>query len=676
VPGAPTKVVLTHHLYAQQFGADPSVIGTTVNLDGNALEVVGVLSEVPLDGELLPTLEPISRFDLLLSFPVEDPQSTSYGSENFNVVARLRPGASSAKLDAELLGVAADFATEPNSLAGGLDPGAEYRIGAVPLLDQVVGEVRTPLLVLLGATGLLLLIACFNVANLLLTRATTLSRGLAVRVALGAARRRIFVQSMTESLILATLGGIGGIAFAAAGLSALHALAPAEVPRLAEVSVDRGILLFTAFLCIGASLMFGIAPALRCAAVVPAEVLAESGPARPTRSLWRRRGSAALVTVQVALSVVLLVAAGLLLRTVRRLQAVDPGFEADGALSFRLSLRGDKYGDAEARIRFLESLWKELESRPGVKRVGGVSLLPMSGYWAWTDFAVQGYTEGSEQYRVVADEQFVSPGYFDAVGMRLLAGRDFTDKDGRDPAVVIVDRAFAERHWSVDGALGKWITAYPDRERATIIGVVDSIRFYGVDAEPRMTAFFPYAYRPVRTMSGVIRTAGDPDEFVAELREVVAGLDADLPVYEVRPLKDLVRDSVARERLLAYLLNTFSGLALLLAMVGLYGVMSFTVATHVHELAVRMALGARRRDLYRLVLARARAVTFIGIGAGVGAALLLGGLLEGLLYGVGTTDPVSIGAAVLLVAGVALLASYLPARRASLIDPMTALKRY
>jgi len=675
-PGAPMKVVLTHHLYTQRFGADPSVVGTTVILDGNAFEVVGVLSDVPLDGELLPTLEPVPRFDLLVSYPAADPQVTTYGSENFNVVARLRPGAVAAKLDAELLAVAAGFSADPNSLAGGLEPGSGYRIGAVPLFDQVVGEVRTPLLVLLGATGLLLLIACFNVANLLLTRATTLSRGLAVRVALGAARRRMFVQSMVESLMLAVLGGVGGIALAAAGVRALHLLAPAEVPRLAEVGVDRGVLVFTGLLCLGASLLFGIGPALRSAAVVPAEVLAESGPARPTRSLWRRRGSAALVTAQVALSVVLLVAAGLLLRTVGRLQAVDPGFDADGALSFRMSLQGDKYGDPEARVQFLDALWKELESRPGIVRAGGVSLLPMGGFWAWTDFGVQGYTEDSEEYRVVADEQFVSPGYFDAVGMRLLAGRDFTDKDGRNPPVVIVDRAFAERHWSVEGALGKWITGYPAEERATIIGVVDSVRFYGVAAEPRMTAFFPYAYRPVRRMSGVLRTAGDPGEMAATLREVVAGLDADLPVYDVRPLGDLVRDSVARERLLAYLLNTFSGLALLLAMVGLYGVMSFTVATHTHELAVRMALGARRRDLYRLVLARARVVTFVGIGVGAVAALLLGGLLEDLLYGVGSMDPLSIGAAVLLVAAVALLASYLPARRASLVDPMTALKRY
>jgi putative ABC transport system permease protein len=676
VPGAEQKVVLSHHLYTQRFGADPSVVGTSVTLDGHAFEVVGVLPEVWLDAELLPSLQRVPVFDLLLSLPLEDPQVTSYGSENFNVLAQLRQGVLPSQLDAELLGVAESFTEDPDSLAGGLEPGDEYLIDAVPLHDQVVGEVRTPLLVLLGATGLLLLIACVNVANLLLTRSATLSRSLAIRIALGARRRRVFAQSMLESLMLASLGGLGGLALASVGVRVLHLLAPADLPRLAEVGVDRGILLFAAMLCVGCSLLFGVAPALRSAGVASVEVLAETGPVLPARSVWRRSGSGYMVMAQVALSVMLLVGAGLLVRTFRQLQAVDPGFDAAGVLSFHLSLEGEQYDDREARVLFFEQLWEELEAQPGISRAGGVTLLPLSGFYAWTDFAVQGVTEKDDRYRVVADEQFVTPEYFDTMGMRLLAGRGFNGADGGDRPVAIVDRVFAERHWSVEGAIGKWITPLPTEERAVIVGVVDSIRHYGLAEEPRMTAFFPYRARPVRTLYGTIRGAGDARELAPLVYDVVAGLDPGVPVYDVRPVAELVRDSLSRERLLAYLLNVFGGLALILATVGLYSVLSFAVATHAHELAVRMALGARRRDLYRLVLRRARMVTFAGIGIGVVTALLLAGLLEDLLYGVGTADAPSFVAAVLIVAAIALLASYVPARRASEVDPMTALKRY
>jgi putative ABC transport system permease protein len=300
----------------------------------------------------------------------------------------------------------------------------------------------------------------------------------------------------------------------------------------------------------------------------------------------------------------------------------------------------------------------------------------MTGLYAWTDFVVEGYEASGGSGRVVADEQFVTPGYFETMGITLLAGRKFDDDDGGKPAVAIVDRAFAERFWSVDDALGKWILNYPSEEPATIIGVVDSIRHYGLADSPRMIAFFPYRARPVRTFTGVLRVAGQPEDLVGGVGRVVASLDAALPIYDVTPVSKLVDRSLSRERLLAMLLNLFSLVALVLAMIGLYSVLSFAIATHSHELAVRMALGARRRDLHRLVLSRARSVTFVGIGVGVSGALVAARIFEGLIYGVGRFDALTFAAAVAVVAGVGLMASYLPARRASNVDPMIALKRY
>jgi len=676
VPGAEVKVLLSHHLFTQRFGGDERVIGTTIILDGGPLEVIGVLPEPVLDAGMLSPLRPIPLFDVLLSLPLVDPQVTVHGSENLNVMAKLRPQTTASRLDSELLATAALFAKDPDSLAGGLTPGTEYRIDVVPLHEQVIGNARSPLLVLLGATGLLLVIACVNVANLLLARAAKRSRQLAIRVALGARRRRVFVLSMVENLTLALLGGIVGLGIADAGLDALRLLAPSDLPRMQAVALNPGILLFTGLVCIGSSVLFGVGPALRDAGVAPVEVLSEAGPALPMRSVWRRGVSGYLVIVQVALSLMLLVGAGLLVRTFQQLRAVDPGFSAQGVLSFRVAFSGKKYDDPATRVMFFDRLRAELEGVRGVDGTGGVTLLPMTDMYAWTDFAVEGYTAAGARGRIVADEQFITPGYLDTMGISLLAGRDFTDKDDDEPMVAMVDRLFAERFWSVDDAIGKWVLAYPGEKKATIVGVVDSIRHYGLADEPRMTAFFPYRARPVRMLYGAARVAGDPELLAPVLSDIVARLDADMPVYDVRSMLSLVDDSMARERLLAYVLYLFGAIALILATVGLYGVLSFAVATHAHELAVRMALGARRRDLYRLVLHRARAVTFAGIGLGFVAALAVARMFEGLVFGVSTLDPVSFTSAVVIVAGVALLASYVPARRASRVDPMTALKRY
>jgi len=677
VPGTDQRVVLSHRMFTQRYGGDPAIVGSTIVVNGFALEVVGVLADLELDGELFPTLRKVPSFDLVISWPIEDPQVTAYGSENYNVLGRLRPEATLDKLEAELLAVAESFTEDPESLAAGLAPGAEYRIGAVPLLDQVVGNARRSLLILLGATGLLLAIACVNVANLLLARAATESRQHAIRVALGASRRRILVQSMTESLMLALAGGAAGVVIASVGVEALQTIAPTELPRLGDVSVDPSVLLLAAVLCLGSSLFFGVGPALRNSKAAPVDVLAESGgPVLPARSVWRRGGSGSLVVLQVALSVMLLIGAGLLVRSFQQLQAVDPGFRAEGVLSFRLGLVGEKYADPKARVLLLDQLWEELRGISGVVDAGGVTVLPMTGLYDWTDFAVEGYEAAGDRDRIVADEQFVTPGYFETMEDTLLAGRLFNDKDDDDPRVAIVNRSFAESFWSVDEAIGKWVIGYPIGEKATIVGVVDDMRHYGLAAEPRIGVFYPYRSRPVGMMYGTLRADVDPKLLIPQVARLVEKLDPSVPIYDVRPLSALVDDSLSRERLLAYLLNVFGIIALILATIGLYGVLSFAVATHTYELGIRMALGARRQDVHRFVLGRARILTFIGIGLGAAGAIAVESIFEGLVYGVSTTDPLSFAAAILLVATVALGASYIPARRAARVDPMTALKEY
>jgi predicted permease len=685
-PGTAQKVLIGQRLFNQRFGGDPKIVGENLQLDGRSIEVVGVLPELPLDASLIPSLLIVPTYDLVMSFPLQDPETTRHGSENFNVIARIAPGAARSQVEGELLAVAGELVKDPGSLSAGLVPGTEFHIGMVPLLDQVVGLARPALLLLLGATFLLLGVACANVANLLLTRAATRRRELAMRVALGASRARMMRDSMIESLTLSGMGGLAGLFLALVAISTLRWLAPDELPRLNEVGVNAGVLLFTIEISVASSLLFGLGPALRISRLAPIDALHET--AEPVRagSPWRRGGSRYLVIIQVALSLVLAVSTGLLVRTFWHLQTVDPGFQTEGVLTFRISLTGPSYQDRQMRRRVLEEARRRIAGLPDVAACGGSALLPMTDYYAWTDFIVEGYNASSEKDRIVADEQMVTQGYLKAMGIPMLAGRPFTDADGADPPVALVDRTMAERFWGVDEAVGKWVAHGPD-DRATIVGVVESVKHYGLDAEPRMTVFYPYEVLPygnvyfaVKTVPATAEEDFKPIAIAPSVIDIVRDLDPNLPVYDIYTMSDLVGNSLARQRVMMWLLNLFSGIALLVATVGLYGVLSFTVATHTHEIGIRKALGARRIDLYRLVMAGAAVVTGIGIGIGVLLTLLavnqLEGLvyLEGLVHGITSTDPVSFFAGTAVVAVVALLASLLPARRAAKVDAMVALK--
>ncbi len=683
LPGAERKVLLGHELFAQQYGGDPSTVGQMITLDGQRLEIVGAMPPLVLDADIMPTLLTVPVFDMYLSFPLEDPQTTWRGSENFNVIGKLATGATRAQLDTELLAVARDFTEDPGSLAAGLTTGSEFRIGVVPLLDEMIGGVRAPLMLLLGATAVLLLIACANVANLLLTRAATRRRELSIKAVLGAQRSRMIAQAMFESLVLSGLGGGVGLAIALAGVRALHIASPQDLPRLRDVAVDPGVMLFAGALCLTSSLLFGLGPALRTSSVSPGDVLREGAAAVRARSIWRRGGSRFLVVAQVALSLLLVIGAGLLMRTFWELQAVDPGFDPDRALSFRVSLTGERYADGAARISFYEQLFARLDSTPGVSAAGGTSMLPLTRGLAWTDYLVEGFNENNPDARIVADVMTITPGYLEAMGIEIIAGRAFEALDGGDPPIVMVNRNFAERFWPAAETVGKWIATDPTRPM-TIVGVTETVRHYGVDAETRPAVFYPHRGRASRNLFGVVGVgapgtgAGAGPNAIAlapAVLDAVRQLDEQLPLYNIDSMRGRFDESLAKQRVLMWLLNFFGATALTLATVSLYGVLSFAVATHTRELGIRKALGAQRRDLYALVLRGAAVVTVTGVGLGVLVAFGTARMIETLVFGVGTEDPVSFAAAIAIVLGVALAASLLPARRAAGVDPMVALKQ-
>lgn len=672
--GAPRRVLLSHAFFRQRFGGDPAILGTTLRYDGAEAEILGVLPpELVLDADLVPTLNTVPGFDLLLALPMEDPGGTTRGSENYNILARLTPSATPARLEADLLGLAEAFRRDPGSLAAGLEAGSGFRIDAVPLLEQVAGSSRLPLLVLLAATALLLVAACANAANLLLTRSVTQRRELGIRAALGAGRGQLVRRALLRSLGLATASGAVGVLMAALAILLLHLAAPPDLPRLRDVALDGPVLVFAAGLVLVSTLLFGTVPAIRAGRVDPVELMHGTATAVRARSVWRDRGSQALVAAQVAISLLLIAGAMLLGRSFLRLQTVDPGLDPASTLTWRVALAGEEYDEPGARVRFFERLHRGLAMRPGVGSVGGVAMLPFTRGYAWTDFVVEGQRVVDARDRIVADLHVVTPGYFEAVGARLLAGRTLTDGD--DIGIVLVNRAFAERFWSVEETVGRWLARDEQEERATIVGVIDDIRHYGLGEAVRPAVFYPHARYPTRALYGALRAEGrEPAAMAEDVADAVRALDPGLPVYDVRTMATRVAASLTRERLLMGLVGLFAVVAVVIAAVGLYGVLSFAVASHVPEIGIRRALGAQSADLYRLVLGGAGAIVAAGVVLGLGGVLAGGGVVRGLLHGVGPGDPFSVLLAVGLVLAVAVVAAVIPARRATRIDPMEALR--
>jgi putative ABC transport system permease protein len=662
LPGSERVIMLSEGLWRRRFGGDPRILGRTLTLGEQPYTVIGIIP--PGRRSTVPTaLAAAQELDAWTSLRLNE-KNAPRDMQFLDVLGRLRPGIGLAQAEERTV-----------SFARGLKEavGTDQDVQLVPLERLVIGNARPLLIALAGAVAMVLLIACTNVANLLLARAAVRRREIAVRAALGAARGRLVRQLLVESLLLALLGGGAGVLVAWAGVAGLRALGPGSVPRLAEATVDAKILGFALVLSLCTGLLFGLLPALRASRADLGEVMKEGargtagGPARE-----RLRGT--LIVAEVALSFALLIGAGLLLRSLERLLAVDKGFDAEHVMTSYLLLPYNSYPEGHQQAAFFREVRERVQALPGVRTAALVSDIPLGG-GSNGGIAIEGreYPRGKEP---LAEKRIASPGYFEALRIPLLAGRVFSERDiAGAPPVVVVNQALAQRYFPGESPLGKHVDfRWDTKGMQEIVGVVGDVREQALHLPARPAIYIPYAQRPAEWAYLLVRTTGDPNGIVPSLRRVVAALDRNLPLAQVRPLEDVVAAGLADRRLAMALFGVFSVLSLVLAALGLYAVISYMVVQRRQEIGIRMALGARTEQVVRSVLSQGMALIGIGVIVGAIAALWLGRFLAGLVFGVGTTDPVTFGSVALLLATTALLASMIPALRAAHVDPASVLR--
>jgi len=660
--GSSPVVLIREGLWRRRFGADPRLIGKSLTLNGGSYTVVGILpSDFKLpDAEVCvpPALEPYAM--------------TQRGSRALTVLAGLKPGLTLTQARAEMHTIARRLQRQyPEANAG-------WDVTILPLHEEMVAHVQPALLVLGGAVAFVLLIACANVANLLLARATSREQEIAVRIALGASRSRLIRQLLTESVLIALLGGALGLLLAQQGTDLLVTLSAADLPRTGQIGIDRYVLAFTLLLSLVTGLGFGLAPAWHASQPDLNQSLKE-GRGRATGSTRLSPLRNAAVVCEVALALVVIIGAGLLVRSFVGLLAVEPGFNPANVLTMTISLPESKYPEGHQKVTFFQQLLQRVNTLPGVASAGLVSHLPLAGRSLNADFTVEGRSLLSSGQSPLADYVSVSPDYFRVMQIPLLAGRQFTERDvmGTTP-VVVINEIMARRFWPNQNPLGRRLilgsTIGADQTPRAVVGVVGNVRSAGLESEPGPTMYVPYHQNPWPTMSAVIRAAGDPMRLVAAVRKEVLALDSDQPVYNVRPLEDVLGASLAARRFQMLLLGIFAAVALIMAAIGVYAVMAEVVMQRTHEIGIRMALGARPRDVLMLVVGRGIRMTLIGVAIGLAGALALTRWMSSLLFGVTATDPVTFAIVSLVLTGVALLACYIPARRASRLDPIVAVR--
>jgi predicted permease len=670
-PGRPRTVVLSHGLWQRRFGSDPNVVGRALTLNGESYEIVGVMPpDFQLGYEVMPTVGAVQQADVLLPLPLSAERMARQGDENYNIVGRLKPGATFEQAQAELNLAARNLAQQfpedyPQSRA--------FSFSVRPLLEQVVGDVRPALLVLLGAVAFVLLIACANVANLLLARAAVREKEMAVRTAIGAGRWRIVRQLLTESVALSFVGGALGLLVAFWGLDALRALSPGNIPRLQNVALDGRVLLFTSAVTTLTGVLFGLAPALRGSRVNLGETLKEGGRALAGGGGQRLRN--ALVVAEVALSLVLLVGAGLLIRSFMRVQQVEPGFDARGVTSLRLSVGGTGY-QGERSSEFYRQLLERARSLPGVESAGLATILPLGGGIGWGGVTIEGYVPAGGQDAIQADYRVAGVGYFETMRVPLKSGRYFDERDTKESTpAAIIDENMARTYWPGADPVGRRLkTGDDDAPWLTVVGVVGGVKQYALDTDSRVTVYLPHGQNPAGTMYLVARTPGDAEALAPALVREARAIEPNVAVFDVKTMEGRLSESLARRRFAMLALGLFALVAMLLAAVGIYGVTSYSVAQRTREIGVRVALGASRRDVLGLVLRRGMLLALVGIGVGLAGAFALTRLMASLLFGVSAADPLTYAAIALLLGTAALLACYVPARRATKVDPMIALR--
>jgi putative ABC transport system permease protein len=662
-------VILSQELFQQRFNSDPNVINQSVELDGKPFTIVGVMPhafQFPIQNEPVELWTTVAR-----DREGKEPITEERGAHYMNVIGRLKPGVSKEQAQAEMTTISARL--EQQYPDKNLHRGTRIE----PALEALVGSVRPALLILLGAVGCVLLIACANVANLLLARAMTRHKEMAIRSALGASRFRVVRQLLTESVLLSLSGGLLGLILAVWWSDLLIALGKKDIPRALQVGLDWRVLGFTLVVSLLTGVIFGLVPAIHSSKTQLTETLKEGGRGSG-EGARRNRTRGVLVVGELAIAVILLVGAGLLIQSLWRLRQVSPGFNSQNVLTFVVGVPEVKY-PTEKQAQFYSDLVKRIESLPGVNSASSTIPLPLSGEL----FSISFETEGrpvAKGDRPSADFFAIGLGYFKTMGIPQIKGRDFTERDdAKAPGVIIVNEAFARKFFPDEDPIGKRIrpgisTTVAKPEMREIVGVVADVRNRNLSSEFRPGYFLPQAQIPFNQMTMVVKTSNDPRGLITAVQREVTAMDKELPVYNVKTMDDYLAASVAAPRFNTTLLAIFATVALVLTVVGLYGVMSYSVAQRTNEIGIRMALGAQTRDVLSLIVKQGFKLVLIGLVIGLVGAFALMRVISSLLFGVTTKDPFTFAVVAGLLAVVALLACYLPARRASRVDPMEALR--
>jgi putative ABC transport system permease protein len=656
--GANPAVILSHDLWQSRFGGNPAIIGQPVTMSGRSLTVIGVM---PSGFHFLNTQ--IQAWIPLALDPANDWRKQG---RYLRSVARLKSGVTIQQAQAELDGIAKQLEREYSDYNKG------WGVNLVPMHEQIVGDIRPVLLVLLAAVAFVLLIACANVANLLLSRAAARQKELALRAALGAGRMRLVRQMLTESVLLALMGGLLGVFLAYWGLQLLVALAPDNIPRLREITIDPRVLGFTFAVSLLTGLIFGLIPALQSSRPDLNDALKEgargsSGGNRLIRNLF--------VVTEMALALVLLVGAGLMLRSFSQLHQVKTGFDTENVLTLRVQLPMAKYREPEQRAEFFKRAQERLAALPGVKSVGAISYLPLTGLASSTVFNLASQPELPPDESPGTEVRIITPGYFSAMGIPLVKGRTFDERDGADSRVLIINETMARKFFPGQDPIGqRLIVNWEPKVADEIVGVVGDVKETALAEEANPAIYWPHPREPYQFMNFVLRAAIDPAHLSAAATKEIHALDPDQPVSDIRTLDQVVAKSIARPRFNTLLLAIFAGVALVLASVGIYGVMNYSATQRTQEIGIRMALGAKPVDILRLVVGHGMKLTLAGIVIGVIASLALTRVMANLLFGITATDLPTFLAVSAVLTTVALIANYIPARRATRINPVVALR--
>jgi putative ABC transport system permease protein len=666
--GAAVVAIITDSFWHSHFAGEPSALGRSITLDGQVATIVGILP-------------PSFRFPL--QFPEPDvwmprvsdptflrPEQVSSGAGYLGIIARLRLGETLAETKAEMDTINARYRSQ---FTGFVDS-EKIGVSTVPLEESLVGPLRPGFAVLLAAVGFLLLIACANVANLLLARATSREREMALRKALGASGGRLVRQLLSESLLLSLFGGVLGIALAAGILPAVRAFSPGSVPRLAETRLDAQVLLFSVLLSLVTGILFGFVPALQAKCGDLQETLKE-GTRGSSEGGHRGKLRALLVVAEMAVALVLMTGAGLLMQSFSRLMKVNPGFSSDHRMTFLLNLPPNRYAAPEIQTQFYRHLIERVKALPGVDAAGVTSYLPLAGPIRFVYFCPQDTVcQGIGKDPLTAIRQ-VSAGYFETVRTPLLQGRVFNERDiSTSPPVAIVNQTVADRYWPGKNPIGRHVANSRDMIQREVVGVVSDVKFNALNITNSEEVYLPMEQVPWPTTTLIVHSLGDTQPLVSAVRTKIAEIDPNLPVTSVASMESIVATSVAQPRVLSQFVGVFAGFALLLAAIGIYGVMAYSVAARTQEMGIRMSMGAGPRDIFKLVVGQGMRLALLGVAIGIVASFALTRLISTLLFGVSATDPLAFSLAAVALVITALVACYLPARRATRVDPMVVLR--